>query len=380
MASDMTIDRIESWACTLPLASPLSFGSFTATARHYAALRIHTRGGLIADCLGHTRRSPVDVAIADLLAPQLLGKDALDQGARMAELHRATLAIEWDGVVGRALSMVDIALWDLRAQALGVPVWKLLGGCNREVRVALVEGYMIEGESEDDVAGRLIARAHEGYDFLKMEAAHYGEPQPIRHILSKTRKAAPGAAFTCDLAWSWATARQGLDSIAAWQDLGVAWVEDPMPRTRLQEIAFLRKHSPLPIGIGDEATRAGDLDALMDHEAVDVVRIDATTIGGFTAAMEIARRAKTRGLRVSHHVNPEIHRHCVFADETADHIEIFPADRPFDCSHILIAEPSFSDIKDAKLPAPRAPGTGLRLNSEALARYAYRHASQGRAV
>ncbi|WP_342642229.1 mandelate racemase/muconate lactonizing enzyme family protein [Rhodoligotrophos ferricapiens] len=373
MSSDTMIERVESWACSIPLAKPLSFGNFTVSQRGYAAVRITTRGGLVADCLGHTRRSPVDVAITDLLAPQLVGRDAFEMGARLADIRRAVLAIEADGVIGRARSLVEICLWDLKAQALGLPVWKLLGGYARDIRVALVEGYEIEGESHGDIAQRLIGRTEQGYDFFKMEAAHYGAPEPIRRILSEVRQAAPKAEFTCDLAWSWQTAREGLRSAHLWEDLGIAWIEDPMPRTRLSEIAFLRQNSRVPIGVGDETTRTRDLEQLMVHEAIDVVRIDATTVGGFGPALRLAADATARGFRVSYHVNPEVHRHCVFADDASDHIEIFPADRPFDCSHMLIENAAYFDIRNARLSPPKAPGTGLKLNDEALARYAYRH-------
>ena len=125
MTTDTIIDAVETWACSVSLPKPLSFGKFTVATREYAAIRISTRGGLVADCLGHTRRSPVDVAISDLLAPRLLGKDAFDLGERLSDLRRATLAIEQDGVIGRARSLVDICLWDIRAQALKVPVWML---------------------------------------------------------------------------------------------------------------------------------------------------------------------------------------------------------------------------------------------------------------
>ena len=131
MTTDTIIDAVETWACSIPLPKPLSFGKFTVATREYASVLISTRGGLVADCLGHTRRSPVDVAIADLLAPRLIGKDAFDLGERLSDLRRATLAIEQDGVIGRALSLVDICLWDIRAQALGVPVWRMLGGCTQ---------------------------------------------------------------------------------------------------------------------------------------------------------------------------------------------------------------------------------------------------------
>lgn len=372
MATDTRIDSVETWACSVPLPTPLSFGNFTVGSRQYAAMRLRTRSGLVADCLSHTRRSPVDVAIADLFAPRLIGTDALDLGERMADMTRATLALEDDGVLGRARSLVEICLWDIKAQAAGLPVWRLLGGYPRAVPVALVEGYAIEGEAEGDLVARLQERAREGYRLLKVEAAHYGDPEPVRRILAEVRAAAE-VEFSCDLAWSWRTARQGLAAAALWEGLGVAWIEDPMPRARLSEIAMLRRHSRIPIGVGDEASRPDDLRALMQHGCVDVVRVDATTIGGFGPALALAAEAVGRGLRVSYHVNPEIHRHCVFAGETADHIEVFPADRPFDCSHMLIEAPAFADISSGRLSAPQGAGTGLRLDSEAVERFAYRH-------
>jgi L-alanine-DL-glutamate epimerase-like enolase superfamily enzyme len=375
MTTDTIIDSVQTWACTIPLPKPLSFGNFTVASREYAALRIRTRGGLVADCLGHTRRSPVDVAITDLLAPRLLGKDAIDLGERLSDLRRATLAMEHDGVIGRARSLVDICLWDIRAQALNVPVWRMLGGHCRDVPVALVEGYAIDGEDEGDLIARLVGRCGEGYRFFKMEAAHYGDPEPVRRILAGVRSEVD-ATFSCDLAWSWQTARQGLAASAAWEGLGIAWIEDPMPRERLSEMAFLRQHCRIPIGVGDEATRVADLEGLMDGGCIDVLRIDATTIGGFSAALALAEQATRRGFRISYHVNPEVHRHCIFANDAADHIEIFPADRPFDCSHILIEEPSFTDVREGIITARDAPGTGLRLNDAALARFAYRHSAQ----
>ena len=379
MAVDTIIDKIETWACTIPLPAALSFGAFTISQRRYAVLRIVTKGGLVADCVGHTRGSPVDVAIADLFANALLGKDALDHGERLADLARITIAMEDDGALGRARSMIDICLWDLKAQALGVPLWKLLGGSPRSVPVGLVEGYEIAGESERDIAARLAGRVGEGFGFLKMEAAHYGDPQAVRRILCEARaQAKTDVRFTCDLAWSCKTARDGIAAAEAWRDLGVAWIEDPMYRTKVSEIAFMRRHSSLPIGVGDEVTRPLDLAALMDGEAVDVVRIDATTIGGITAALDIAARAVSRGLRVSYHVNPEIHRHCVFADATADHIEIFPTDRPFDCSHMLMEHAAYADVSQGRLAPPETPGTGLRLDLGSVKCFADRTNSRTR--
>jgi L-alanine-DL-glutamate epimerase-like enolase superfamily enzyme len=235
--------------------------------------------------------------------------------------------------------------------------------------VLLVEGYRQDGETEGDVADRLIGRIEQGYRRLKLEAAHYGEPQPIQRILSRVGR---GATYVCDLAWSWRTAREGLAAAQCWADLRLDWIEDPMPRGRRQELAFLRQHSPVPIGIGDETTRAADLEDLMTEGAVDVVRIDATTVGGFSVAIPLAAAAVSRGYLVSFHVNPEVHRHAAFSAELADHIEMFPTDRPFDASHALLQRAAFDDVNAGRLAPPTTIGSGISLNPSALQRFAHR--------
>ena len=119
---DTTIDRIEAWACSLPLPTPLRFGTFEVRTRDYAAVRVSTKGGLVADCLGQTRKAPVDVAILDVLAPALLGRDALDIPARSADLAGTLRALERDGVFGRGVSLLEMCLHDLKAQAAGLPL------------------------------------------------------------------------------------------------------------------------------------------------------------------------------------------------------------------------------------------------------------------
>jgi hypothetical protein len=235
--------------------------------------------------------------------------------------------------------------------------------------VALVEGYAIVGEAEEDLVARLVQRNAEGYRFQDRSALR-------RPGAGAANREWPNvdAVFTCDLAWSWLTAREiaAAATQKAWRRLD----RGSDAARAASEIAFLRQHSKIPIGIGDEATRVAELEGLMDGGCVDVLRVDATTIGGFSAALALAEQATRRGFRVSYHVNPEIHRHCIFANDAVDHIEIFPADRPFDCSHVLIDDPSFGTIRGGIVSPPEAPGTGLHLSSDALSRFAYRHSLQ----
>jgi L-alanine-DL-glutamate epimerase-like enolase superfamily enzyme len=321
-----------------------------------------------------TRNSPLDLVVSDLIAPHLLGKDALDITARRADLERELTAVELDGAVCRAWSAVEIALQDLRAQAAGWPLWRLLGGNPRPVDVELVEGYALVGESEEQFAERLAARVEQGYRLLKIEAGHYTDPDQLVARLALFRKlAGPRAQLVLDFAWGGLPPKAHLPLLRRIEEFGIAWIEDPFQRTQIDHYAYLRNHTPIPVGCGDEVSRPADMQALIAARALDVVRLDATVIGGCTAVRELAAQALASGARVSFHEHPEVHEHCVFGIPSADHLEVFPADRPFDRVHDLIQHCAFERIENGRIAPTQTPGTGIRLRDEAIERYAKRH-------
>lgn len=376
--TDTTITRIDTWACRVPLPGRLQFRTFVATDRRYCAVRVRTAGGLEGVCIGHTRGAPQDVAITDVLAPVLIGRDAAQPEARLAELHAAVVAMERDGLLGRAISLLEICLWDIAGQAAGRPVWQLLGGVARDLPVSLVEGYAIEGEARDGLVRRMVARAAEGYRMLKIEGSHYDPPEALAEDVRAIRAAAgPGVEIVVDFAWSWTAPGVAEATLAVLPGLGLGWVEDPIPRDPPEAVAALRRRLPCPLAIGDETTRPSDLARLVEAGAIDVMRLDPTTLGGFGPALALGRIGAAAGLRLSPHVNPEIARHLALALPAIDHIEMFPADRPFDATHRLIRGAAAEAVRGGSLPPATAPGLGLALDEAAVAATAYRSGSVG---
>jgi L-alanine-DL-glutamate epimerase-like enolase superfamily enzyme len=368
-----TIDQIDVWACRVPLPSPLCFGAFTVAARRYVALRVRTSGGLSADVVGHTRGSPVDVAISDLLAPILIGADPADLAGRREDFLKATIALERDGVIGRAWSLLELALQGLAAVARAVPAWQFLGGRARALPVQLVEGYALPDESDEAFAERLSARVDEGYRALKIEGAHYRDWKTLERRLQLIRRAAPACRLVVDFAWSWRRASEHVEVLAALEVLGIDWIEDAFPREAIGEYAAAAKLTRAPLGCGDEATRSADLFALVDGAALKVVRLDATALGGLSAVLPLVSAFAARGCRVSLHEFAEIHEHCALAGTVVDHIEMFPADRPFDVRHELTVTSAHARVRKGQLQPASDPGLGVVLDLEQVARHALRH-------
>jgi L-alanine-DL-glutamate epimerase-like enolase superfamily enzyme len=100
-------------------------------------------------------------------------------------------------------------------------------------------------------------------------------------------------------------------------------------------------------------------------EAVDVVRLDATCHGGITGFLALAQRASAKGLRVSAHTYPEVHRHCALAVEALDHVEAFAHGSRYDCAggFVCRSETSRSVAEEA---AGDEPGLGLDFDWTAI--------------
>ena len=121
-----------------PWQRPVHVGRTVYREREYVALRLRVAGGMCGEAIGYTRGLPLD-AMLESLAPSLLGADATRRLAVMDELS-ATNSSAAIGFV-RAFSLIDIALWDLLARQVRLPLWRLLGGARDRVPVAMVCGY-----------------------------------------------------------------------------------------------------------------------------------------------------------------------------------------------------------------------------------------------
>lgn len=373
---DTAIASVECWVCSIPLPTPLDFGTYTITSREYVAVRVRTHGGLIADCVGLSRSAPVDLAITEVLGQHLIGRDGADPEGCLAAVATGTRALDQVGIVGAAKSLIATCLCDIRAQAAGLPLWRSLGGevGVEPLPVLLVEGYALPDEDDEAYAERLAARVVAGYTAIKVEAASYRDPSQLGRRLSRFRElVGDDAALVVDLAWSWNSASEAVKSLEHWFAAGIAWIEDPMLRHRVDEIRRLRRASACPIGAGDEATSIDEIAALVKGDAIDVVRIDALTVGGPEAARALTELAAARGKSVSTHAHPEIHQHCCFAWPGHKYIEEFPIDRPFDFTHLLIGGDVLNHPRPGFVAPPTSPGSGVQLMTDAVEHFSRRY-------
>ena len=365
MSTTDVVDSVEAREVCLPLPQPIALAGRVITERRYAVVRVRTADGNEGHALALTRDLPVVRSVQSQVAPLIVGQAADPRSAVWPRVHRSTL----DRVAMRALSLVDVALWDIAGKEAGLPVWQLLRGMSSRRRPSvdcmLVAAYPT-GEAPAELGARVSARAAEGHRLLKV--ARLGVPEATATMLrAATRGGFPAdARVVVDAAWCWRSAREAVAELEMWaHEAPLGWVEDPFDPTDVVSYCELRRSGTggVSIGAGDDLSDRGVARALVHDAGVDVSRVDAMAIGGITGACAVARMATGAGVPVSYHVYPETHVHVAAA--LGGVIETFgDAAGRFDPAPTLFGGgPSFSA---GRAVPPEAPGLGVDIDFDSL--------------
>ena len=360
------IAEVQALTTRLELPRPITLGTMRITHRAYAVATVRTESGLEGKAFALSRDAPVAAVVSEQLAPVLVGRDSDLIAARVDECFRATVASGRVGVGMRALSLVDIALWDIKAQRAGLPLWRLLGGNSGEVPTMIVAGYPT-GAPPEELGAKVGDYGRRGWRQLKI--ARLADPEAMRRLLATSLDALPsGCEIVVDAAWVWRRPADVLRELETWGETRLAWLEDPLPTEDVPAYARLRAAAPVPIGAGDEVTDPHLVRAHLAAGSIDVLRLDATTIGGVSGALRVLGASADAAVPVSCHVYPELHVHLAAFAANGTTIETFDRDdNPFDpADRLYRGAPEF---RPGITIAPERPGLGFELDRELIEHY-----------
>ena len=311
-----------------------------------------------------------------LLEPLLLDENALEPERVTEKLHQHTFWQGRGGSVTHTISGIDIALWDLLGQATAQPVGRLLGGRYRE-RVRPYASVLME--EPGPLADRLRSIRAQNFRAFKIGWGPFGRRNGAldESIVRAAREAiGPDSLLMVDAGGSDAFWSQGYkwalrtsEMLAAYD---VAWFEEPLSPDALQDYVRLRTQSKVPIAGGEVLTRRQSFQPWIEAGAFDIVQPDVTKVGGISEERRIAWMARDHGVRFIPHgwntavgLAADLQLASAFPD--TDLVEYLNGSPFID---ELVAEPWRLDA-DGMLAIPDAPGLGLKLNREALAKYTH---------
>ncbi|MFJ4165507.1 enolase C-terminal domain-like protein [Microbacterium sp. NPDC089698] len=348
------IAHIDTATAVLPLPAPLRLGAMTVTRREYSAVRAVASDGTqgVAYCL--SREAPMAEIVRRLVADHAVGADPDDPAATWERMLRGSAIVGRVGLVRRAIGLVDIALWDIAARRAAQPLWRLLGTGDAPRASMLVAAYPTPDRTPRAVADEVLAQA-DGWAQVKI--SRLPDPSYMRELIGILNRELPDATgLVVDVGFGWRDADEALAEIAQWGDPRLAWLEDPLLPEDVAGCARIRRESGLPLSAGDEVTDPAVLRALVEEDAVDVLRLDVVAIGGVTPALEIIAWAGERGVPVSGHVYSEVTAHLGIGVET------FARDgNPYDpAPAFILGGPDYA----ARIAPSRDPGLGFGLDPQ----------------
>jgi len=379
----MKITKIECIPVSLKFAKPMKMGGGTAVCADAVVVKIHTDEGITGICetgdtspwyMGESQDS-IMYNINNVFGPQiLLGEDPFNIDQIVARMDRAAK------VNNQAKAVIDYALHDIMGKALGVPVYKLLGGLSNE-KVALA--FVMSSGTAEEVGdeGRSLVKA--GFKALKLKVGTKSIEEDLEMVGALREAVGNDIKIMTDTngGWNYFQALRFLKKAVRY-DLFLA--EQPIPWWDIDGLARLRRKVDVPIFADEAAAELNDLFKLMQRDAVDGFFLKVPKAGGILKSQKWITIAKAAGYMVmcgcmiNSGLGAAVEAHLLAATEWMGKIEQ-ESIGPLNLYNIpdTVSTPLKNDLavevpryENGFLYPPHGPGLGVELNEAAVKQFA----------
>ena len=348
--------------------------------RPAAFIRVETDEGITG--LGETYAgvyAPEAVAaLVGQFASDLRGQAAL---ATRALTERMQLACGYWGRMGLSQSVlggIEMALWDLKGKALGVPTCELLGGKAHEALPVYASGG--NDKPYDALAKEMASYVEAGYRAVKVRINNLPEEKIVEKVARCREALGDGVELAVDAAQGLARrpwpVKKALRIARKLEPYNLLWIEEPAGVTRYGDFAAIRRQARTSVAGGETVTSLAEAEAYLNADALDLFQPDASLIGGIEAFRRVAQMAERRGVEVAAHVwcggvGMMGNFHAAFTAPNCTVLELPSVPNPL--RDDVLAEPLV--IEDGKIRLPDVPGLGVRLPEGFEEEYPYRPGS-----
>ena len=352
--------------------------------RYITLVRIESEDGLVGwgECISQFREASLatKVIVEEGLAPLLMTENALEVERLW---HKMLNHIWWygtEGIAAFAVSAIDMALWDLKGKALGLPVANLLGGQVHD-KIIVMASFIFDMDDFDKTIEEFRWMCDQGYTLVK---AGWGmRPDAMfghqRHrdieIVRRAREAigderelvvdTPGIRNL----WDVPTAIQRCRDL---EPYNLLWLEQPLLPNDLAGHARLRAAVATPIGTGEDEWDLESYRRLIRADAVDVVQIDPGRVHGITGSKQVIKLVEAEHLKWSAHtwssaLNTAASVHLMANSTHGIAIDFKPHESPM--QHELVADPWVQQA--GWLAVRQQPGLGVEVREDIVQKYVF---------
>jgi len=374
MSADLKIADLKAYPTSFPVPpeNRVALGIGTAIKRDAVVVKVTTAGGLVGWGESHHGRAHTAVAklIETTLRQLVLGMDAADVVGVWKKIYDKQLASHGMGA-GTCLAMsgIDMALWDIRGQAAGMPLYRLLGGSRRAVP-AYAGGVSLGYQPPAQLIEELKKSLDAGYKAVKLRVGD-SPKRDLERIRAVRKACGEDLVILTDanIGYTLEDARQVMPGM---DELNVAWLEEPFPAHDYRSYRLAKGFGRTPLAAGENHYTRFEFNRVIEDGAITILQPDLSKTGGITEALRIAAMASAYKLPIHPHssmtgLNHAASIHFLAAIDNGGYFE-GDVSKSNKFRDDLVSKPYEVD-KDGNVWPLEKPGLGLEVNEEFLRKH-----------
>jgi len=306
-------------------------------------------------------------AVEELLAPIVVGQDSSRVEGLWEEMYRETLLHGRAGTVMRAISMLDIALWDLNARAAGLPLCRYLGCWAAEKVPAYASGgYYLEGKTPQKLGEEVASYARQGFRAVKIKVGRLTPAQEEERVAAAREAIGPDIHLMLDVNNAWADLPTALLYCNRFEKYNPYWIEEPFSPDDIDNHSKLASAIRTSVATGEIEAGRWRFKEILEKRAAKILQTDAAVCGGVSEWRRIAQTAASYGVTVCPHWFHDLHAHLVASAPNGRYVEFFPDDQVLNFRRLINRQ---LEIENGDLRLPQTPGLGFEFDEKDVANY-----------
>ncbi len=360
-----------------------SIGSVLLAPVPWVLVKVRTDEGIIGIGEAYHGAGVHQIAVDERLTKALIGQDPRNVNKLFQDMMASMSASGfYQGAVMSAISGIEMALWDITGQAIGAPIWQLLGGKFRD-QIRMYASLGVTPHTPESWVEEALAAESLGFDQVKLGIEYVPDLRRDRYnrclsneeiaynvevitALRNNLNPSTNIAFDCH----WAYAPIDILKLAhAVEDLGLAWLEDPIPPENVTAMVRLKHSTRTPITTGEHFYTLHGFRDLIENQGADIISPDFAKAGGLMEGRRICDLANLYTINVApHHIGSSIQTMAVcHLCAAIPNFHAFEYHHPAPALWDELIEES-PLIHQGHITVPDRPGLGVTLNEEAVKR------------
>lgn len=342
-----------------PKAKPIANGKHTYTHNDLNLLVIETDEGITGYGCSWA------IEFAESMGKAILGQDPLNN-EKLWQMTYVPKFIGRRGTSCKTVSAIDIALWDIKAKAANMPLYRLLGGAREKIPCYVAGGYYAQGKGIRELQAEMEEYLSWGVHAVKMKVGGVSMEEDRARVKAVREVIGPETTLMLDAncAYKFFEAIRFARMV---EEFDPYWLEEPVDADDYDGYKKVAAKSGIPLAAGEnEVTRFGFRD-LISTGAVSILNPDAASLGGVTEYMKVAAYADANGIIMSPHGQQQLHIHLDCAVPNVNFAEFYPPQ--YDAKVYEAFQNPVTFNADGTVSPSQAPGAGLDINRDVLASY-----------